>query len=187
MENELIAALKSEDGEQALYKILDMFSGYVCTVLRNFSGGSLSAEDTEELCFDVFRQLWFHRENLHEDVGLKPYLSVCAKNAVRNRFRSLNSHARDAENIDDIEELLPSEFSIERTAELNEMMTELHKAVKTLSAEEQEIFLRYFFYGEKTAAIAKMLGINENTARSKLSRARGKLKEFLIDRGYDHV
>ncbi len=186
MENELIAALKSEDGEQALYKILELFSGYVCTVLRNFSGGSLSAEDTEELCSDVFRQLWFHRENLRCDAGLKPYLSVCAKNAVKNRFRSLNSPAAGAESIDDFD-VLPSELSIERAAELDEMMTELQKAVKTLSADEQEIFLRYFFYGEKTAAIAKILGINENTARSKLSRARGKLKEFLINRGYEYV
>ena len=184
-DNELINLLKS-GGEDVIYIISDRFSGYVMTVIRNFSGGALSQQDAEELCSDVFFRLWQHRDNLDESFGLKPYLSVCAKNAVKNRLRSLKA---PPENIDDIigDIDIPSELSVERTAELHEMMEHLSSALAELSESEREAFLRYFFYGEKTAQIANAMGINEGTARSRLSRARGKLKEYLKQRGFDYV
>lgn len=181
MENGLIAALR-EGSEEALCEIVDKFSGYVCTVLRNFSGGALSSQDIEELCSDVFYSLWKHRANLEAEMGLRAYLSVCAKNAVKNRLRSLKPSSED---IDEAE--ITSGLSIERTAELNDMMRELQKALETLGGDEREIFLRYFFYGEKTSVIANAMRLNENTARSKLYRARNKLKEYLESRGYDYV
>ena len=180
-DNVLIAELKS-GGESVLYKIVDGFSGYVFTVIRNFAGGALSAQDMEELCSDVFYKLWLHREKLDEKLGLKPYLSVCAKNAVKNRLRQLK---RPLDDIDEAE--IPSELSVEKTAELNEMMNCINNALAELSEDEREVFLRYFFYGEKTADIARALAINESTARSKLTRTRNKLKDYLKQRGFDHV
>ena len=180
-ESGLIAELKS-GGESVLYRIVGEFSGYVMTVIRNFAGGILSAQDIEELCSDVFFQLWLHRETLDERLGLKPYLSVCAKNAVKNRLRQLKQLPDDIDGLD-----IPSELSVEKAAELHELMEQLNSALTKLSEEEREIFLRYFFYGEKTAEIAKALGINDNTARSKLSRTRNKLKEYLKQRGFDYV
>ena len=177
----MIAELKGS-GESALYRIVGEFSGYVMTVIRNFAGGALSAQDMEELCSDVFYKLWLHRENLDEKYGLKPYLSVCAKNAVKNRLRQLRQPYDD---IDGLE--LPSELSVEKTAELNEMMRHINNALTELSEDDREVFLRYFFYGEKTAEIARAMAINENTARSKLMRTRNKLKDYLEQRGFDYV
>ena len=180
-DNELIAGLKS-GGESVIYIISAEFSGYVMTVIRNFAGGALSPQDMEELCSDVFFKLWQHRKSLDESLGLKPYLSVCAKNAVKNRLRSLKAPTEDIDDVD-----VPSALSVEHLAELHEMMEHLHTALSELSESEQEVFLRFFFYGEKTAAIAKAMGLNENTARSKLSRTREKLKEYLQQRGFDYV
>ncbi len=87
-DKELIDAMAAGD-EKALYEISRAFSAYVCTVIRNTSNGLLSAQDTEELCSDVFFNLWDHRERLDTEVGLKPYLSVCARNAAKNRLRAL--------------------------------------------------------------------------------------------------
>lgn len=177
----MIAELKN-GGESVLYKIAEGYSGYVLTVIRNFAGGALSAQDIEELCSDVFWQMWLHRDNLDERFGLKPYLSVCAKNAVKNRLRSRRV---PFENIEDLE--IASGLTVEKTAELHEMMECLQKALAAISEDEREVFLRFFFYGEKTADIARAMGINENTARSKLSRTREKLKDNLTQRGFDHV
>ena len=180
-DNELISQLK-DNSENVIYIIADGFSGYVMTVIRNFAGGALSPQDMEELCSDVFFKLWQHRENLDESFGLKPYLSVCAKNAVKNRLRSLKAPCEDIDDFD-----IPSELSVERTAELHEMMEHLRNALRELSDSEREVFLRYFFYGEKTAQIAAAMGLNESTARSKLSRTREKLKEYLQQRGFEYV
>ena len=180
-DNELIPLLKSGD-DSAVYIIADRFSGYVMTVIRNFAGGVLSHQDMEELCSDVFFRLWQHRNSLDESFGLKPYLSVCAKNAVKNRLRSMKIPNEDIDELD-----IPSELSVEHTAELHEMMMALNIALGTLSEDEREVFLRYFFYGEKTARIAYVMGISEGTARSRLSRTRAKLKLYLQQRGFDYV
>lgn len=180
-DTELITELKN-GGESVLYRISGEFSGYVLTVIRNFAGGALSPQDIEELCSDVFFNLWQHRGNLDEHLGLKPYLSVCAKNAVRNRLRSLKAPQEDIDGLD-----IPSDLSVEHSAELHEMMGHIHSALAELPETDREVFLRFFFYGEKTAAIASAMGLNENTARSKLARTRAKLKKHLEQRGFDHV
>lgn len=180
-DNELTAQLKSGD-ESVVYIIADRFSGYVMTVIRNLAGRALSPQDMEELCSDVFFRLWQHREGLEESMGLKPYLSVCARNAVKNRLRSLKAPTEDIDEID-----IPSGLTVERMAELHEMTLHLKNALAELSDSEREAFLRYFFYGEKTAQIAAAMGITEGAARSKLSRTRAKLKDYLMQRGFDYV
>lgn len=180
-DSERIFALAAGD-ENALYEISGAFSAYVCTVIRNFSGGVLSAQDVEELCSDVFFNLWEHRKRLDAEIGLKPYLSVCAKNVVKNRLRALN---KPLESIDDLD--IVSDIDIERTAELHAMMRCLERALSELPEEERTIFLRFWFYGEKTSAIARAEGMNENTVRSKLSRTKQKLRDYLERRGFNHV
>ena len=180
-DNRLAALLKGGD-EGVIYIIADRFSGYVMTVIRNLAGSALSPQDMEELCSDVFFKLWQHRDGLDVSLGLKPYLSVCARNAVKNRLRSLKAPAGDIDDID-----IPSGLSVEHTAELHEMTEQLKNALAELSEGEREAFLRYFFYGEKTAQIAAAMGITEGTVRSKLSRTRAKLKDYLMQRGFDYV
>lgn len=166
----------------ALEKIIDGFSGYVCTVIRNFSRGAFSEQDIDELCSDVFYNLWKHRENLDANIGLKAYLSAIARNAVKNRFRSQNPPAEDISELE-----LADDFSIEEAAERREMMNTLYEALQTLSDSEREIFLRFYFYGEKSSEIAIKTGIAESSVRSKLSRTRTKLREYLTKRGFDYV
>lgn len=183
-EKRLAARLKNGDAA-ALKEIIDRYTGYVRTVIRNFSRGALSEEDVDELCSDVFFSLWQHRETLDAKIGFRSYLSAIARNAVKDRFKSAKPHI---ENIEDISELdIPSEFSVEDTAQLRETMRCLDKGLKQLSEKEREIFARYYFYGEGTPAIAKKTGLSEGSVRSLLSRARNKLKEYLTERGFEYA
>lgn len=177
-----LAECLQKDDTAALEKIIDGFSGYVCTVIRNFSRGAFSEQDIDELCADVFYNLWTHRENLDAKLGLKAYLSAIAKNAVKNRFRAQKPPAEDISELE-----LADDFSIEEAAEHREMMNALYEALKTLSDTEREMFLRFYFYGEKSSEIAVKMGIAESSVRSKLSRTRTKLREYLTKRGFDYV
>ena len=47
-EEKLVRAL-AEGDKKALEKIMKKYSGYVCTVARNFSRGALSEEDIDEI------------------------------------------------------------------------------------------------------------------------------------------
>ncbi|MDE6731943.1 MAG: sigma-70 family RNA polymerase sigma factor [Oscillospiraceae bacterium] len=180
-EKRLAAKLKKGD-TAALKGIIDRYTGYVRTVIRNFSRGILSEQDVDELCSDVFYSLWQHRETLDARLGFRSYLSAIARNAVKDRFKSAKPPCEDISELD-----IPSEFSVEDAAQLSETMRCLDKGLEELSEQEREIFARYYFYGESTPQIAKKLNLAEGVVRSKLSRTRSKLKEYLTERGFDNA
>lgn len=180
-EKELVSAFKRGDAA-ALEKVMTEFTPYVCTVVRNFSRGMLTEYDIDETTADVFIRLWQSRKRLDPECGLKPYISAVARNAVKNRFRDLRPPAEDIEDID-----AADDFDLEKSVELTEALKCLDKGLMTVSADEREIFMRFYFYGEKTSDIALAMDIKDSTVRSKLTRTREKLKKYLKERGFDNV
>lgn len=53
------------------------------------------------------------------------------------------------------------------------------EAIQALPAKERAVLHLYYYEGYKTAEIARLTGEREGTVRSRLSRARGKLKDLL--------
>ncbi len=179
-EKRLAAELK-KGSTAALGEIIDGLSGYVCTVVRNFSRGMLSEDEIDDLAGDIFYKLWRNRENLDENIGLRAYLSASARNAVKNRFRGMDMPAEDISELE-----IPGGYSIESQAELNEIMRCLDEGLKTLSDRKREVFVRFYIYGERCCDIAERLGIAESSVRSMLSVTRSMLKDFLMKRGFDN-
>ncbi len=180
-ERRLAAELKN-GSTAALGKIIDGFSGYVCAVVRNFSRGTLTEDEIDELTGDIFFKLWESRERLDENIGLRAYLSASARNAVKNRFRDMR------EPPEDISELEISDgFSVEDQAELGEMMRCLDEGLNLLPERDREVFARFYFFGERTSDIARITGLSEVNVRGILSKTRSKLKDYLMKRGFDHV
>jgi len=167
---------------KALEKLMKKYSGYVCTVARNFSRGALSEEDIDEISVEVFYKLWSCRQNLDIKVGLSTYLSAAARNAVKNRFRDLPPPSNDITELE-----IASDILVEDKAELSIKMECLNEGIEQLSPKDREIFLRFYLYGEKTSQIAAAMNFSENSVRTNLHRTREKLKKFMSERGYDHV
>ena len=181
-EEKLLRALS--DGDiKALEKLMKKYSGYVCTVARNFSRGALSEEDIDEISVEVFYKLWKCRQGLEIKVGLSAYMSAAARNAVKNRFRDLPPPYEDITGL----ELPSDDISIEDKAEFSAMMDRLNEGVQQLSPKDREMFLRFYLYGEKSSQIAKAMNISEGAVRTNLHRVREKLKKFMSEGGYDHV
>lgn len=180
-EKQLVKRLARGD-TAALGEIIDMYNAYVRTVIRNFSRGAFSEQDLDEMCSDVFYSLWKHRGKLDLKVGFRSYISAIARNAVKDRFKTAKPICEDIAELE-----IPSNFSIENAAEIHEALRCLDKGISTLGERESEIFTRFYFYGESTADIAHKLDITEGTVRATLSRTRNKLKEYLIERGFDYA
>lgn len=178
-EQRLEECLKNGD-LKALEKIMRYYTGYVCAVARNFSGGILSEDDIDELAIDIFYKLWEHRQNLLVENGLRAYLAAMTRNAVKNKLRILPP---ENDNIDDME--LSDSVSIEERAEFNETLSALYEALATLNEDEREIFEQFTFMGLKSSQISKLVNIPANTVRSKLKRTREKLKKILADKGFN--
>lgn len=180
-EEQLLRALG--DGDiKALEKIMKRYSGYVCTVARNFSRGALSEEDIDEISVEVFYNLWNYRQKLDIKISLSAYLSAVTRNAVKKRFKNLTPL------FDDITELeISSGYSVEDKAELSIVMGCLNKGIEQLLPKDREIFFRFYLCGETSSQIASSMNISESSVRTNLHRTRAKLKKFMSERGYDYV
>lgn len=184
MEQNWIAQLKSDD-ETALCEIIRHRTGYVYTILRNFSKGRLSQEDLEELAADVFVRLWHSRSRLKEDTALSPYLAAIARNCVKNRFRAMGKHPPVRQSFEDL--VLSDPKDLCGNAEMMETIACLMKGLEMLSETDRTLVVRFYFYGEKTSEIAETLGLTDTAVRLRLHRSRGKLRKFMIERGFDYA
>lgn len=181
-EEKLLRALAG-GSKNALEKIMKKYLGYVCTVARNFSRAALSEEDIDEIAVDVFYRLWNRRRELDTDSVLSAYLSAAARNAVKDRFRSLPPPCEDITEL----EIRSDAPSVEEMAEFSAMTECLNEGIDKLPPKDREIFLRFYLYGEKSSQIANAMSISEGSVRTKLHRIRAELKKFMSERGYDHV
>lgn len=70
------------------------------------------------------------------------------------------------------------ESNLEEKLIENEMYEELHKAISTLSKEQQWLIYEVYFKGRPQVEIAKELGILKTSLNDRLTRALKKLKKF---------
>ena len=57
------------------------------------------------------------------------------------------------------------------------------QAVAQLGDPDNEIFVRYYKYGQKLREISKITNVNLSTVKTKLLRGKQKLKKILSDKG----
>ncbi len=157
--------------EHDLDRLLSEYGGMVRTICQGILPGR--AEDAEEAESDTFVKLWRCKRLPQEEGHLRGYIVRTARSCAIDKYRSL---ARDGT-------LLPfteqeeAAFCVELESSLESQ--ELIDLIKTLPPPDGELFLRRYLYCEPSALLAEHFGIPENTVRTKLFRAKRKLKELL--------
>lgn len=179
MEIEKLAEKLIKGDENAFETIVDRFTPLVSTIVFNLANGSLSTTDMEELTSDTFVSLWYNREKVQPD-KLKGYLCCIAKNKTKNKLKAELRH--QIVNIDemDYEDGLVVSDEIE-----NKIITEvLREALDIIGEPDKEIIIRHYYYYQSSTEISEKMGMKSETVKSRIKRARGKLKAILTERGY---
>ncbi len=176
----LILKLK-KNSAHALDCIINKYSSYIYTVVYNIMSDSMTQEDIEETVSDAFIKLWRNSAFLHEDKPLLPYLAVIASNEARNRLRKNNKHTFCDNSVLDS---IPAEDFFENLEKTETVNMILEASDMSLKDTDKEIFIRYYFYGERLEKIAEHLNLTLSNTKTKLCRARKKIKEYLTERGY---
>ena len=177
----LILKLKNNDSK-ALNLIIEKYSSYVYTVVRNIIGDYMSEEDIEEVVSDCFVNLWNNSDKIDENKPLIPYLAAIARNTSRNKFRKFSNEI----SFEEITNEPAGRDDIPGLIENYQALNLVYNAVEQLKNIDKEIFIRYYFYGEKLDAIAEKTDLTLSNCKTKLCRTRNKLKKYLTEKGYDY-
>lgn len=141
----------------------------------------------EHLVDDLMQQLWLRarlcRDDLRTDRA-EPWLWRIAQNLLREHWRRTGKSPYERIKVDpalarelaerfDTEELPAEQLS------RREIQDQLMLSLTTLSSEEQELLIGFYFDGRPHVELAEMLGITERAVEGRLYRARLALRRKL--------
>lgn len=177
MDDRLVEAMQNGN-QSALGSIIQEYTAYVGTIVWNIVKDDLSRADAEEIISDVFGALWYNADKVREG-KLKSYLSAIARRRSLNALRRARQDLPLEDDVIQIPTEGPEDDSIRQ-----EEYEALRRTVDELPEPDRTIFIRHYYFYQKTAEIAEALGINVSTVQMKLWRGRDRLRRELTEGGY---
>ena len=175
-DNEIVHLLQGGK-ERGLEALIDKYAAYVGTIIRRIILPFMSENDVEELSADVFIAVWKNPGNLTAG-NLRSYLASAARNKALSRIRT----AKQWDPID--EESLTAAGNFETEADRLLLAEALSAALNEMEAPDREILIGTYYYCRSLKESAAELGITEGAAKTRLFRARERLKKILTERGF---
>ena len=169
-ERRLIKQLKQHDPD-ALSELMQQYTAYVGTIVRNILGKVLTESDVEEVTADVFVIVWNHSKEIQQG-KLRPYLATVARNCAKNRLRGY----QETVGLEQVESICCCE-DIEQEIDQKILAEMLQDVLDALAPKDREILVRHYYYYEGVKQIAEDLGMKESAVKMRMSRARKRLQQ----------
>jgi RNA polymerase sigma-70 factor (ECF subfamily) len=138
---------------------------YAFTLVRNET-------QAEDLAAEVYLRAWRNRSALRGENPL-PWLMSIAHNAAMSQLRA----TREVADLSLVSEQEEEADEGERYSEAE--LTALHRAIRRLTPEQQQVVFLRFFEGLPHESVASRLGSNPNAVRAIQFRALGRLRKLL--------
>lgn len=141
-------------------------------------------QDAEESVSDTYLKAWDTippKKPMH----LFAYLAKICRNFALKKLDWKTAAKRNAEVVSltqEMESCIP-DTSRDREMESRELGRILDAFLRTLSDENQMVFLRRYWYVDTIAEIAARYGISESAVQMRLNRTRSKLAAYLAKEG----
>ncbi len=173
-DNEIINSVLR--GEQTLYaELVKRYQNFVFTITLRYTS---SREDAEEIAQDVFVKAYRSLADFRGDSKFSTWLYTIVNTTCITflRKKRLNTHSLDNEKVFAVAENHDSGFNANQV-EIKSRQDMVNKAIALLSPDDAQL-ITLFYKGEQSLEeIGRVLGIEPNTAKVKLHRARQRLKE----------
>ena len=154
----------------ALEHLRQEYERYCAAIIR----GLLSdPSDVEEVLSDVWMQVWTSIPPNDPD-HLRLYVGRIARNLALNRLEYQSAGKRSALPIAELE-TVTADCALERQA----LRSALEAFLRQQRAEQRQMFLRRYWYGDEIPEIAARFGCSKAKVTGVLFRLRRKLKEYL--------
>ncbi len=179
-----LVRLAASGDERAFEQLVFLYETRVYRMALYMTG---NREDAQDVSQEVFVRLWTSLSSFRGESTLLTYLMRLTKNISvdlmrRNRRRkivSLSVYDQDGEEgawelPDENEENNPEKSYLRR-----EHAEKVRRAINTLDADQRQIVVLRDINGLSYREISEVLAISESAVKSRLNRAREKLKKIL--------
>ena len=139
-----------------------------------------NGQDAEESVSDTYLKAW-DTIPPQRPQHFFAYIAKICRNFALKKLDWKNAAKRNAEVVslsDEMESCIPDK-TLDRELEARELSMVLDRFLRTLTPENQMVFLRRYWYVDTIAEIAARYGISESAVLMRLNRTRAKLQAFL--------
>ena len=184
MDDNRIIELYWDRDQRAIEETSAKYGGYCFALAQNILQDHL---DSEECVNDTWVRTWNSIPPKRPD-RLKLFLAKITRRLSFDRYKSRTAEKRGGGEIalalEELGDCLSDPCGVEDRIIAGQLADSMNSFLRGLSSRDCDIFLRRYFFVESTAQIAKRYSIRESNVLLILSRTRKKLKEYLIQEGY---
>jgi RNA polymerase sigma-70 factor (ECF subfamily) len=163
-------------GESQLYaELVNRYQNFVFTITLRYAK---QREDAEEIAQDVFVKAYRSLADFRGDSKFSTWLYTIVNTTCITflRKKKLEVHSLDNEKIFEVADGVDSGLRANLVEQKSKIQM-VNKAIQLLSVDDAKL-ITLFYKGEQSLdEIGKILGIDPNTVKVKLHRARTRLKE----------
>ena len=182
VDSDAIAMRASVDDPERFAPIFERNYRVVWTYLVRLAGPNIA----DEVSAEVFLTAFARRSHFDSERGeVRSWLYGIASNMLRTRLRSEGRARRAfarAAAVAVTEEPDPTDL-VDDADQIAGEEEVLRRALEQLRRDDREVLVLFAWEERSYAQIAETLGIPIGTVRSRMSRARGRLRELLGDTG----
>ena len=182
MDDKRIVAMFWARDEHALTAVREKYGKLCHRIAYSLLGNN---EDSEECENDTYLAAW-NAIPPAKPQSLRAYIGRIVRNVAMDRFDRRTAQKRGGE----MEELLPELCEI-AGGSVEEAFDSAHTAalitafLKEESAENRQLFIRRYWYGDSVASLSRESGTGESTVKMRLSRQRDRLRKYLQEEGVE--
>ena len=147
-------------------------------ILRIVSNATVA----EDLTSDVFLDVWRQADRFEARSQVSTWLLAIARFKALSSLRSRANEQYDEDFVANIED--PSDDP-EASMQKNDKAAMLRKCLEQLSPAHREIIDLVYYHEKSVAEVAKIVGVPENTVKTRMFYARKRLGELLAEEGID--
>jgi len=162
--------------KEAFAPIIARYEKLMFKIAYNFLGKNAELEDAVQ---DIFLETYKSLPNFKLGKRFLPWLYSIALNVLRKRYRKVLKIRKIQTTLEQLEQ--PEPVHPYELVERNAMQHQIRQAVHSLPANLKEIVVLFYMEDLKINEICAILNIGNENVKSRLFRARKKLKNLLTN------